>query len=145
MGREPAGRRIVYSTDPNWRPEPPAGPPPVYPAAAKQTARIWRDSKRRRGKTVTVVGGLQHDPATLEDLLKRLKQQWAPAAPSRRVSWRSRATTANEWRPPWRYWATRSSMLVVEAVGRPTGGALLGGYARAQIRAPAAMRYAEQV
>lgn len=74
MVREPA-RRIVYSTDPDWRPESPAGPPPVYSAAAKQTARIWRDSKRRRGKTVTVVGGLQHDPATLEDLLKRLKQQ----------------------------------------------------------------------
>jgi len=66
--------RLVYSTDP----EPPEQEPavaPAYPSAAGQTARIWRDSKRRRGKTVTVVGGLQHDPATFEALLKRLKQQ----------------------------------------------------------------------
>jgi translation initiation factor 1 len=48
---------------------------PAYPSAAGQTARIWRDSKRRRGKTVTVIGGLNHDPATLEALLKKLKQQ----------------------------------------------------------------------
>lgn len=40
-----------------------------------QTARIWRDRKRRRGKTVTVIGGLQHDPATLAALLRTLKQQ----------------------------------------------------------------------
>ncbi|MCC6629204.1 MAG: translation initiation factor [Chloroflexi bacterium] len=66
--------RLVYSTDPSWqpaRPHQPAAPP----SSGKQTARIWRDSKRRRGKTVTVVGGLQHDPATLARLLKLLKQQ----------------------------------------------------------------------
>ena len=67
--------RLVYSTDP----DPPTDPEPAaeqaYPSAAGQTARIWRDSKRRRGKTVTVIGGLRHDPATLEALLKKLKQQ----------------------------------------------------------------------
>lgn len=67
----PQGNR-VYSTDPD--PLTPsanieAGPPP-----RQQTARIWRDSKRRRGKTVTVIGGLQHDPATFEELLKTLKK-----------------------------------------------------------------------
>ncbi len=66
----PQGNR-VYSTDPD--PLPPSnldpGPPPK-----QQTARIWRDSKRRKGKTVTVIGGLQHDPATFEDLLKTLKK-----------------------------------------------------------------------
>jgi translation initiation factor 1 len=68
--------RLVYSTDPDPPDESPAGEPAAaYPSASKQTARIWRDSKRRRGKTVTVVGGLQHDPATFEALLKRLKQQ----------------------------------------------------------------------
>ncbi len=73
MNKRP-NTRLVYSTDPE--PEAPAEQTPaVYPSAAKQTARIWRDSKRRRGKTVTVVGGLQHDPATFEALLKRLKQQ----------------------------------------------------------------------
>ncbi len=65
----PQGTR-VYSTNPD--PLPPtaveAGPPP-----RQQTARIWRDSKRR-GKTVTVIGGLQHDPATFEELLRTLKK-----------------------------------------------------------------------
>lgn len=67
--------RLVYTTDPT--PEDQAAEPEAasYPSTAKQTARIWRDSKRRRGKTVTVIGGLQHDPATFEALLKRLKQQ----------------------------------------------------------------------
>ena len=74
MNRKPNNSRLVYSTEP----EPEAAtsaPTPAYPSAAQQTARIWRDSKRRRGKTVTVVGGLQHDPATFEALLKKLKQQ----------------------------------------------------------------------
>lgn len=66
--------RLVYSTDPTPEPEPQPAPT-AYPSAAQQTARIWRDSKRRRGKTVTVIGGLQHDPATFEALLKKLKQQ----------------------------------------------------------------------
>lgn len=71
-------RHIVYSTDPEWQRQQrqaAVSAPSTYPSANQQTARIWRDSKRRRGKTVTVVGGLQHDPATLEALLKRLKQQ----------------------------------------------------------------------
>ncbi len=66
--------RLVYSTDPAPAEAAPAEGP-AYPSAAQQTARIWRDSKRRRGKTVTVIGGLRHDPATFEALLKRLKQQ----------------------------------------------------------------------
>lgn len=73
MNRKP-NARLVYSTDPAPAPAAPAEAAPAYPSAAKQTARIARDSKRRRGKTVTVVSGLQHDPATLEALLKRLKQ-----------------------------------------------------------------------
>lgn len=67
----PQGTR-VYSTDPDPAPTTPIhdpGPPPK-----QQTARIWRDSKRRKGKTVTVIGGLQHDPATFEELLKTLKK-----------------------------------------------------------------------
>ena len=75
---EPArASELVYSTDPEWqrrRAGVGAAAPAGYPSADKQTARIWRDSKRRRGKTVTVIGGLQHDPATLDALLKRLKQ-----------------------------------------------------------------------
>jgi translation initiation factor 1 len=67
--------RLVYSTDPDPPPDPASSVAPAYPSASGQTARIWRDSKRRRGKTVTVIGGLNHDPATLEALLKKLKQQ----------------------------------------------------------------------
>jgi translation initiation factor 1 len=74
MSQKQARSTLVYSTDPEPKQE--AAPAEQqYPSAKSQTARIWRDSKRRRGKTVTVVGGLQHDPATLEALLKRLKQQ----------------------------------------------------------------------
>lgn len=71
----PADRRLVYSTDPDWqrRQEPSPTPDNLPPTA--QTARVWRDSKRRRGKTVTVVGGLRHDPATLAALLKHLKHE----------------------------------------------------------------------
>lgn len=62
----------VYTTDP----EPAAAATPVeYPSAATQTARVALDRRRRRGKTVTVISGLRHDPATFEALLRRLKQQ----------------------------------------------------------------------
>lgn len=74
MPSRPPGTRLVYSTDPEPDAEP-AAAEPAYPSANQQTARIMRDRKRRAGKTVTVVSGLRHDPATLEALLKKLKQQ----------------------------------------------------------------------
>ncbi len=71
--------RIVYSTDPE-----PAAPCPrcghapclchaLDLPARQQTAYIQRDRKRRRGKTVTVVSGLQHSTATFKELLTTLK------------------------------------------------------------------------
>jgi translation initiation factor 1 len=66
--------RLVYSTDPDPEPAPPS-PSLAIPSARQQTARISRDRKGRGGKTVTVVSGLQHDPATFERLLKTLKQR----------------------------------------------------------------------
>lgn len=66
------GDRLVYSTDPEPEPEPVRR---AYPPPQQQTARIARDRKRRRGKTVTVITGLQHDEAALEALLRLLKQQ----------------------------------------------------------------------
>jgi translation initiation factor 1 len=75
MAEKPPRSRLAYTTDPDDAPEPAATTPESFPSAASQTARIWRDRKRRRGKTVTVVGGLRHDPATLETLLRTLKQQ----------------------------------------------------------------------
>src|SRR4051812_14037437 len=65
--------RVVYTTDPDPEPEPLATTP-AYPSARQQTARIARDRKRRAGKTVTVISGLRHDPATLQALLTTLKQ-----------------------------------------------------------------------
>jgi translation initiation factor 1 len=66
---------LVYSTDP--KPETPKTEKQNRwpPSAKNQIARIWRDSKRRAGKTVTVVGNLNHDPATLERLCKELKNK----------------------------------------------------------------------
>ncbi|HWQ13773.1 MAG TPA: translation initiation factor [Roseiflexaceae bacterium] len=75
MPQQPRSR-LVYTTDPG--PEPEEAPPeqaPTHPSAGQQTARISRDRKRRAGKTVTVIAGLRHDPATLEALLRTLKQQ----------------------------------------------------------------------
>ena len=65
---------LVYTTDPE--PQKPVAPPPE-PAAANtgQVARISLDRKRRRGKTVTVIGGLRHNPTVLQELLRTLKQQ----------------------------------------------------------------------
>ena len=64
---------IVYSTEPGFDPDP-NKPKPKASSPKGQTARIWRDSKRRKGKTVTVVGGLQHDPHTFEKLCAELKK-----------------------------------------------------------------------
>jgi translation initiation factor 1 len=71
--------RIVYSTDPaSVELCPRCGRDPcvcqlVDLPARQQTAYIQRDRKRRKGKTVTVIYGLQHTPATLKGLLTQMK------------------------------------------------------------------------
>jgi translation initiation factor 1 len=75
MSQRPSGSRLVYTTDPDPEPSPQEAAAPAYPSAARQTAKISLDRKGRGGKAVTIVSGLRHDPATLEALLKRLKQQ----------------------------------------------------------------------
>lgn len=75
MSKRPPASRLVYTTDPDPDPAPDPPQTAAFPSAAKQIARIALDRKGRGGKTVTVVSGLRHDPATLEALLKRLKQQ----------------------------------------------------------------------
>ena len=71
--------RIVYSTDP--------APAELCPRCGRQpcvchtidlpprqqTAYVKRDRKGRGGKTVTVIYGLQHTPATYKQLLAALK------------------------------------------------------------------------
>jgi translation initiation factor 1 len=76
MSKQQPGSHLVYTTDPEPEPKPaPQAPAAAFPSAARQTARVALDRKGRGGKVVTVVSGLRHDPATLEALLKRLKQQ----------------------------------------------------------------------
>ena len=71
--------RIVYSTDPKTVEVcPRCGMQPcvcytVDLPARQQTAYVQRDRKRRKGKTVTVISGLQHSTQTLKDLLTMLK------------------------------------------------------------------------
>ena len=63
--------KLVYSTDP--APTSPPAPPPEKPLK-QQTATVARDRKRRKGKTVTVISGLQHNPDALRELLKNLQK-----------------------------------------------------------------------
>jgi translation initiation factor 1 len=71
--------RIIYSTDPEPAERcPRCGHRPcicqkIDLPARQQTAYIQRDRKRRKGKTVTVISGLQHNPATFKELLTTLK------------------------------------------------------------------------
>ncbi len=65
--------RIVYSTDPEPASLcPRCGRQPcvcdkINLAPRQQTAYVQRDRKRRAGKTVTVITGLQHTPATFRE------------------------------------------------------------------------------
>ncbi len=71
--------RIVYSTDP----EPVAACPrcghtpcicnSIDLPRAQQTAYLRRDRRRRRGKTVILISGLQHTPEGFRELLSILK------------------------------------------------------------------------
>ncbi len=36
--------------------------------------KVWLDTHGRKGKTVTIVSGLQHNPDTMEDIARLLKQ-----------------------------------------------------------------------
>ncbi|MDP1677163.1 MAG: translation initiation factor, partial [Bacteroidota bacterium] len=39
-----------------------------------KTVRVFLDTAGRKGKSVTVVSGLQHNPDTIEDIARTLKQ-----------------------------------------------------------------------
>jgi translation initiation factor 1 len=39
-----------------------------------KTVRVFLDTKGRKGKSVTVVAGLQHNPDTMEEIARLLKQ-----------------------------------------------------------------------
>jgi translation initiation factor 1 len=71
--------RIIYSTDPDpinlcaRCGRQPCVCEKVNLLPRQQTAYVQRDRKRRAGKTVTVISGLQHTSATFKELLKTLQ------------------------------------------------------------------------
>jgi len=68
MGKD---RNIVYSTDPDWKPENDDNEPHEALPVSGETAYIERDRKKRAGKVVTVVSKLHGD---LKGLQKELQK-----------------------------------------------------------------------
>ena len=56
------------------RTKPVLSPPKKGHDGRGNTVRILLDSKGRKGKSVTIVRGLQHNPDTMEEIAKILKQ-----------------------------------------------------------------------
>ena len=56
------------------RTKPVSSPPKKGHDGRGKTVRILLDSKGRKGKSVTIVRGLQHNPDTMEEIAKILKQ-----------------------------------------------------------------------
>jgi len=64
---------IVYSTDPDFSPEPDAPSEEATLAPAQQQLKVKLDTKQRAGKVVTLVDGFIGTAADLEQLGKELK------------------------------------------------------------------------
>ena len=64
---------LVYSTDPNFKPEENISEEQETPVPAEQQLRIRLDTKQRAGKVVTLVAGFVGKNADRENLGKRLK------------------------------------------------------------------------
>lgn len=62
----------VYSTDPDFKPEPPGEEIPT-PPAGQQKLRIWLETKNRGGKAATVIKGFSGNEQDLKELGKKLK------------------------------------------------------------------------
>jgi translation initiation factor 1 len=55
------------------------GPQPIIPVSQKhdgkgKTVHLMLDTHGRKGKSVTIVIGLQHNPSTMQDIARMLKQ-----------------------------------------------------------------------
>ena len=82
-GETSAGSRVVYSTGgggdlrnalKNISLESADTTAPPQPAkAAAPRIKVWLDTKKRRGKAVTMVGEFAHNPQTIADIARRLK------------------------------------------------------------------------
>lgn len=64
---------IVYSTDPNFKPQSDDTPEPELLPAAEQKLSIRLDTRQRAGKSVTLVEGFSGPENALETLGKKLK------------------------------------------------------------------------
>ena len=64
---------IVYSTDPNFRPEEDSQEEQDTPAAKEQRLTVRLDRKHRGGKTVTLIEGFRGKNSDLEDFGKKIK------------------------------------------------------------------------
>jgi translation initiation factor 1 len=74
MSKKKAGSNgIVYSTDPEFRPQEEELPALDTPAAKQQKLKIRLDTRQRAGKAVTLVEGFTGTVSDMEDLGKRLK------------------------------------------------------------------------
>ncbi|MFM8950521.1 MAG: translation initiation factor [Bacteroidota bacterium] len=66
---------MVYSTNPNFNSSEDASEETTDLQPSQQSLRVWRDSKSRAGKTVTLVKGYVGSQSSLEDLGKTLKSK----------------------------------------------------------------------
>lgn len=64
---------LVFSTDPDWKPEPTDDEPAESLPPQQQKLRVQLDKKQRKGKAVTLVTGFDGTDADLADLGKALK------------------------------------------------------------------------
>lgn len=64
---------MVYSTDPNYRYVTDEQPEAETLAPSRQNLRVWRDSKQRGGKVVTLVRGFVGREEDLRELGRLLK------------------------------------------------------------------------
>lgn len=64
---------IVYSTNPDFKPEPENEEEIVYPEPAQQNIRVRLETKHRGGKAVTLVENFEGSIAQEEELGKKLK------------------------------------------------------------------------
>ncbi|MCP4164706.1 MAG: translation initiation factor [Chloroflexi bacterium] len=65
--------RLVYSTDPDWEPEPKRKAQPQPSKKKNEQVRVFLDRKGRRGKSVSVIKGIQSHPDGKKKLCKTLK------------------------------------------------------------------------
>jgi translation initiation factor 1 len=66
---------VVYSTNPSFARADEEADETVDLSPSQQNLRVWRDSKSRAGKTVTLVKGYVGSQSSLEELGKSLKSK----------------------------------------------------------------------